>query len=143
MRECLLIQARFQKLAGTIVEKIIADHLGDLEYRRYDQIAKRLRVTVEEVIEAVSVIQGMEPKPGRNYSGEETIYATPDIYAYKVGDEYEIVQNHDGMPRLRVSSYYKDVLESKDASGKSARNYIREELASADQRQLEFPCDDN
>jgi selenobiotic family peptide radical SAM maturase len=60
-------------------------HLGDLEYRRYDQIAKRLRVTVEEVIEAVSLIQGMEPKPGRNYSGEETIYITPDIYVVQSG----------------------------------------------------------
>jgi RNA polymerase sigma-54 factor len=50
MRECLLIQARFQKLEGTIVEKIIADHLKDLEYKRYDLIAKRFSVTVEKLL---------------------------------------------------------------------------------------------
>jgi RNA polymerase sigma-54 factor len=131
MRECLLIQARFQKLEGTIVEKIIANHLKDLEYKRYDLIAKRLCVTVEEVIDAVSLIQGMEPKPGRNYSTEEAAYITPDIYVVKVGDDYEILQNNDGMPRLRVSSYYENVLNRKDASAKSAKTYIREKEAAA------------
>jgi RNA polymerase sigma-54 factor len=80
MRECLLIQVRFQNLGGTIVERVITDHLGDLENRRYEHIAKRLSVPVEEVITAVSIIQGMEPKPGRNFSHEQTVYVTPDIY---------------------------------------------------------------
>jgi RNA polymerase sigma-54 factor len=131
MRECLLIQARFQNLQGTIVEKIITKHLGDLEYKRYDLIAKRLGVPVEEVIDAVAVIQGMEPKPARNYSTEEASYITPDIYVVKVGGEYEIVQNNDGMPRLRVSPYYKDVLSRKDASAKDAKIYIRQKEAAA------------
>jgi RNA polymerase sigma-54 factor len=80
MRECLLIQVRFQNLGGTIVERVITDHLGDLENRRYEHIAKRLSVPVEEVITAVSIIQRMEPKPGRNFSDEQTVYVTPDIY---------------------------------------------------------------
>lgn len=49
MRECLLIQARFQNFGGTIVEKIIMDHLGDLENRKFDKLAKRLSVPVEQV----------------------------------------------------------------------------------------------
>ena len=64
MRECLLIQARFQDLGGTLVEKIIMDHMADLESRRYDRLAKVLCVTVQEVLAAVAVIQGLEPKPG-------------------------------------------------------------------------------
>jgi RNA polymerase sigma-54 factor len=131
MRECLLIQARFQNLGRTIVEKIIAKHLGDLEYKRYDLIAKGLAVSVEEVIDAVAVIQGMEPKPARNYSTEEASYITPDIYVVKSGDDYEIVQNNDGMPRLRVSPYYKDVLSRKDVSAKDAKIFIRQKEAAA------------
>ena len=87
MRECLLIQAGFQKLEGTIVERIIGDHLKDLEYRKYELIAKRLSVPVEDVIDAVSLILGMEPKPGRNYSTDEVTYITPDIHVVKVGDD--------------------------------------------------------
>jgi DNA-directed RNA polymerase specialized sigma54-like protein len=93
MRECLLIQARFQNFVGTIVEKIIMDHLGDLENRKFDKIVKGFSVPVEQVISAVTIIQGLEPKPGRGYSGDETIYVTPDIYIFKVGDDYEILRN--------------------------------------------------
>ena len=46
MQECLLIQARFQNFGGTIVEKIIMDHLGDLENRKFDKIVKRLSVPI-------------------------------------------------------------------------------------------------
>ena len=131
LRECLVIQARFQNLRGTIVEKIIMDHLVDLENRKLDKIAKVLSVPMEQVITAVSIIQGLEPKPGRGYSDDETIYVTPDIYVFKVGDDYEIVQNEDGLPKLRISAYYQNILRSKNSISDSARAYIRKKLESA------------
>jgi len=131
IRECLLIQARFQGLGGTLVEKILLDHLKDLEDKRYDNIAKKLGVSMDEVVTAVSIIQGLEPKPGRSYSDEETIYVSPDIYVFKVGDDYEIVLNEDGLPKLRINAYYKDVLSRKDSLPDSVRNYIQEKLKSA------------
>ena len=130
-RECLLIQIRFQNLGGTLVEKIITDHLGDLENRKYDQIAKSLSVPVTDVLAAVTVLKGLEPKPGRTYSDEETIYITPDIYVFKVGDAYEIVQNEDGLPKLRINAYYKDVLRGGNSLSDNAKIYIQEKLRSA------------
>jgi RNA polymerase sigma-54 factor len=130
-RECLLIQVRFLNLEGTIVEKIIMNHLRDLENRRYEQIAKRLSVSVHEVIAALTVLQGLEPKPGRIYSDEETIYITPDIYVFKVGDDYEIVQNEDGLPKLRINAYYREILRSTDSLSENAKLYIQEKLRSA------------
>jgi len=130
-RECLLIQARFQNLEGTIVEKIIEDHLRDLEDKRYDQIAKKLSVQVQDVIAAVSVIQGLEPKPGRGYTDDETIYITPDIYLFKVGDDYQIILNEDGMPKLRISAYYRDILSNKGSLPENAKTYIQDKLRSA------------
>lgn len=130
-RESLLIQARFQNLAGTVVERIIMDHLHDLENRKYDAVARRLGISIEEVLRAVSVIQGLEPKPGRGYSEDETIYITPDIYVFKVGDDYEIVLNTDGMPKLRINPYYRDVLRNKSRLSETARAYIQEKLKSA------------
>ena len=130
-RESLLIQAKFHSLDGTLVERIITDHLKDLEVKKYDRIAKELSVPFEEVLRAVSIIQGLEPKPGRAYSEEETIYITPDIYVFKMGDEYQIVLNEDGLPKLRINSYYKDVLKSKNSLNENAREYIQEKLRSA------------
>ena len=130
-RECLLIQIRFQNLGGTLVEKIITDHLGDLENRKFDQIAKNLSVPITDIIDAVTVLQGLEPKPGRSFSDEETIYITPDIYVFKVGDAYEIVQNEDGLPKLRINAYYKDVLRGGNSLSDNAKIYIQEKLRSA------------
>ena len=130
-RECLLIQIKFQNLRGTLVEKLVQDHLQDLEHKRYDKIAKALNVDMEEIQRAVSIIQGLEPKPGRSYSADETIYISPDIYVFKVGDDYEIMLNEDGLPKLRINPYYKDVLTRQKAVPESVRTYIQDKLKSA------------
>ena len=131
MRESLLIQARFQELGGTIVEKIILDYLEELEAKKYDNIARDLSINIQEVLTAVSVLKGLEPKPGRIYSDDETIYITPDIYVFKVGDDYEIVLNEDGLPKLRINSYYREILRNKDSVPEQAKTYIQEKLRSA------------
>jgi len=131
IQESLLIQARFQNLGGTIVEKIIIDHLEDLENRKYDQIAKTISMPIKDVLSAVFIIQRMEPKPGRSYSDERTVYVTPDIYVIPVGDEYEIVLNEDGLPRLRVNAYYRNILRKKDSMSENLKAYIQEKLRSA------------
>ncbi|MFC1884298.1 RNA polymerase factor sigma-54 [Thermodesulfobacteriota bacterium] len=130
-RESLLIQARFQGQAGTHVEKIISDHLGNLENKKYDIIAKTLSISIPEVQEAVATIQCLEPKPGRLYTEDETVYIVPDIYVFKVGDEYQILLNDDGMPKLRVNAYYKEVLGSKKELTENAKAYIQDKLRSA------------
>ena len=130
-RESLLIQARFQNLEGTIVEKIIMEHLKDLEEKRYERIADSLLVPVEDIIAALSIIQGLDPRPGRAYLNEEIIYITPDIYVVSVGDNYEIVPNEDGLPKLRINSYYKRLLQNKGTLSEETNAYIQEKLRSA------------
>ena len=100
MRECLLIQAISQNFEGTTVEKIVMDHLGELDNIKFDKLAKGLSVPVEQVISGVTIIQGLKPKPGRGYSDDETIFVAPDIYIFKVCDDYQIMENEDGLPKL-------------------------------------------
>ncbi len=129
--ECLLIQLRFRGLGGSIAEKIVTDHMKQLERKQYHQIAKSLGVTLEKVIDAVSVISFLEPKPGRFYNDEETIYIIPDVYVYRMGDEFHIVLNDDGLPKLRISSFYKEIFTKKDRVSQATKEYIKERLKSA------------
>ena len=81
-----------------------------------------------------------EPKPGRSFGSGDTHYITPDIYVYKVADEFVISLNEDGLPKLRISPYYKAVLQSakvpttstttKDQN-KVTKEYVQEKLRSA------------
>jgi len=132
-RECLLIQARFQELEGSVVEKIILEHMGNLENKRYDKIAKNLSITIPDVIEAVGIITNLEPKPGRLYIEEDTVYISPDIYVFKVGDDYEIVLNEDGLPKLKINNYYKEILNDNDSadSDEKTKEYILDKMKSA------------
>ncbi len=131
LQECLLIQLRFHGLEGSLAESIIRHFMGKLENRNFDQIARGLGVSVEEVAAAVSMITDLDPQPGRRFSDEETIYISPDIYVIMVGDDYEILLNEDGLPKLRINSLYRDVLMSKGAYADATKDYIQEKLKSA------------
>ncbi len=132
LRECLLIQARQLDLGGSLVEKIILDHLPDLEKRKYPQIAKALAVTPQEVMEASQIIiHELEPKPGRPYLTSETNYVTPDVYVIKVEDRYVVQLNDEGIPRVRINPYYRKLLSSKNSVDKVTKEYIEERLRSA------------
>ena len=131
LRECLLIQANVLGLGNTIVTDIIEDHLPNLEKKNYKVICKALKNSMDEVVAAINVIKVMEPKPGRQFSDETPQYINPDIYVYKLENEFVIMLNDDGMPKLRVNSFYKNSIgRGKKVSGE-AENYIQEKMRSA------------
>jgi RNA polymerase sigma-54 factor len=132
LRECLLIQVRQLDLEGTLVEKIIQDHLGDLEKRKYPNIAKALNVTPQEVMEASqTIIHELEPKPGRPYLTADTNYVVPDVYVTKIEDRYVVQLNDEGMPRVRINPYYRKLLNRNEAIDKVTKEYVEERLRSA------------
>lgn len=138
LRECLLTQALFLKPRQPLVEQIIDHHLPDLEKKNYQSIGKALNVPLEKIIEATKLIMEFEPKPGRNFITGDTHYITPDIYVYKVGDEYVISLNEEGLPRLRISPYYKEILQAaknpnkaQTGNSKLTHEYVQEKLRAA------------
>jgi RNA polymerase sigma-54 factor len=132
LRECLLIQVKQLDLQDTLVEKIIRDHLPDLEKRKFQNIAKVLNVTPQEVQEASQIIiNELEPKPGRPYLPSDTNYVVPDVYITKVEDHYVIQLNDEGLPRVRINPYYRKLLNSKDSVDKVTKDYVEERLRSA------------
>jgi RNA polymerase sigma-54 factor len=72
----------------------------------------------------------LSPSPGV-YNDEETVYISPDIYVFKVGDDYEIALNEDGLPKLRINAYYRDILNSRGAMEDGTKQYIQDKLKSA------------
>ncbi len=131
LRECLLIQARHLNLEGTPVVEIISNHLHHLERKNYKAISKALKLSIEDIVSAVDIIKGLEPRPGRQFSSESPQYITPDIYVYKVEDDFVIVLNDDGMPKLKVNTFYKDAIQQKKNVSDQTRDYVQEKMRSA------------
>lgn len=131
LRECLLIQLRQLELQGSIVEEIVKDHLLNLEKKQYQTIAKELNVSLHDVLAALKVVEGLEPKPGRSYFNVDSRHITPDVYVYKVGEDYIISLNEDGMPRLRLSPFYRNLIRTKNVLSPIDKEYIENKLRSA------------
>ncbi|HOD98585.1 MAG TPA: RNA polymerase factor sigma-54 [Syntrophales bacterium] len=133
LTECLLIQARLLGETNPLVETIIRDHLKDLEMKNYPQIARKLKVEIDEVVQAVMVISNMDPKPGSAFQEEKVQTVIPDVYVYKSGDDYKIVLNDDGMPRLRISNFYREIMAGMDGGRDvdTGKRYIKERVQSA------------
>jgi RNA polymerase sigma-54 factor len=129
--ECLLIQARHLGIDTPLITAIIENHMNHLENKNYKAISRALKVKFDEVVAAVNVIRNLEPRPGREFSEETPQYIVPDIYVYKVDDDFVIMLNDDGMPKLRVNSLYKKSLSQKQKLPGEAENYIQEKMRSA------------
>lgn len=130
LKECLLIQARHLEEDTTDLVSLITNHIKDLEKRNYEAIAKALGKDVREIVDICKIIYAMEPKPGRAYHENDTHYVTPDVYVYKVGDDFVVSLNEDGLPRLKISNFYKNMLKGGGAN-KAEQEYIQEKLKSA------------
>lgn len=129
LQECLLIQVKQFSMDGGIVEAILRDHLKDLETKKYKQIARVLGAGVQDVLAAAKIISGLDPKPGHIFGQEDVQYISPDIFVYKVGDDYLVVLNDEGLPMLRLNPFYSDARMKEVDSG--TEEYVSEKTRSA------------
>ncbi len=126
LEECLTLQAKHFGM-DDLVLRVIADHLTDLEKRHYPAISKTLGCPLEEVYDVAQIIADLEPRPARRFQTEEPRYIVPDVYVHRVSDEYYVVANDDGMPKLKISGFYRSAM----ADNPKAKEYIQDKLRSA------------
>jgi RNA polymerase sigma-54 factor len=131
LRECLLAQLESLGLRDHLAARIVADHLGHLESKRYEKLARELAVGIEEIADAAHVIGSLEPKPSRGFEQDEVRTVLPDVFVEKVGDDYVIYLNDDGVPRLRVSSLYRRMVGQEGEAEEQARQYLQEKVRAA------------
>lgn len=130
LRECLLAQLQTLGMEESLGAQIVKSHLDLLEKHRYNELAKIYAVAIEMIGQAAKVISVLEPKPGRDYGGEEPTYVVPDVYIHKVGEDYIVTLNREAVPRLRLAGYYQRVLNDVDVA-QETRDYLQERLRSA------------
>jgi len=136
LRECLLIQLAAAGQEGSLPWRLIHEQFDNLVNRRFPEIARQLKCTVEEVQAAADVVATLNPKPGLEVSSEDPKYVVPDLIVERIDDEYLVLLNDRNVPRLRISSAYESVLRDrrsapKDSEQSKTREYIQGKLNSA------------
>ena len=129
LKECLMIQAEVDKNCTPLVLKLIDKYLDRLEERYLMKISSELKIRIESIIEAVKKIKSYNPKPGQASSSDQIDYVVPDIFVIKTKNGYDISLNDDGMPKLRISPYYQNLLKSSKKG--EIKDYLEEKQKSA------------
>jgi RNA polymerase sigma-54 factor len=128
VQECLLIQIDVFGYEDPILRSIITDHLEDLEKRNFKALTKRFHIKLEDIKVYLDIIKTLEPMPGGSFGGFEAQYVTPDVYVYRYGEDYVIVLNEDGLPKLQLNPFYMEELKSKRDK---SNDYLQDKLRSA------------
>ncbi|HBN26877.1 MAG TPA: RNA polymerase sigma-54 factor [Desulfobacteraceae bacterium] len=131
LKETLLIQAKRLGFGGDVVIDIISNQMKHVENKNFKALAKALSISVSDAVSAAKIIKGFDPKPGRKFSETPPQYITPDIFLYKVENEFVIMLNDDGMPKLSLNYYYKEALRRRGKFTGEAKEYIEEKTRSA------------
>ncbi len=148
LRECLLVQLDVWGYDDEcLVWQIVERHLKEAERKNFSAIAKAEKTSLDDVGEALKILEQLEPRPARNFiaQGEnpDAQYITPDVYILKVGDDWVVSLNEDGLPKLRMSRFYLDKMREATAAQQAqrdagqrvtadpSRTYIKEKMRTA------------
>ena len=131
LTECLRIQLRVLGLEGSPADVMVRDHIKQLQSHQYPEISRQMGLTPEEVSHHLEIIRGLSPRPGNRYSSKRSDYILPDVFVVKEGDEYKILLNDDGLPKLRISPTYRRMLDNKEPGSEETRAYVKDKLRSA------------
>ncbi len=112
---------------------LVRDRWDAFTHRKFEAIAKSLGIPLQELRPVVEDIAGLETRPGRPFNNERTHYVEPDVHVVKVGGEYVIQLNDNGLPRLRISRAYRKMLRTMRSQGSEAeaQAYIKDKMRSA------------
>lgn len=134
LKECLLTQIRHNLNGnGVLATKIVRDHLDELGRKRYMDIARKMKISVDEVRAAAKSISSLEPKPSRKFqqNTNTNIYIKPDITIVKNDEEeFKVSINNENIPYLRVSQTYQKILKQPNRP-KAETEFIREKIKNA------------
>ncbi|WP_028844476.1 RNA polymerase factor sigma-54 [Thermodesulfovibrio thiophilus] len=130
LKECLILQIRALELENTIIKSVIEEYLDDIKKKKYEHIARKLAISIDEVIKAVKIIEKLEPRPGRNFSKTMVNVPVPDVYVNKVEGQYQIILNDEGIPKLRLNKLYRQLFTEKQLQTQE-RKYLKEKFKNA------------
>ena len=106
LNECLAIQLRERDRFDPAMEKLI-DNLHLLAKRDFAMLRKLCGVDEEDLVDMLTEIKALDPKPGTAFSVAPAPGIVPDVSVFAASDGGWIVElNADALPRVLVDHQY-------------------------------------
>lgn len=130
MQDCLVLQLQIKGRGSSLAARILRDHFKLLVRRRIPDLSRKTGTTTEDIQDAIAEIGTLDPAPGKRFSADSNTVIEPDVTVFK--DEYgqwQVVLNNEYIPRLRISSVYKEML-AKGSLGRKEKEFMLERMRS-------------
>lgn len=131
LQECLLIQLELQANPDPIAVRMLKECYLEFINKKYEVIAKKLEITLEQVRQAFEIVTKLNPKPGEGVYDEKQNYIIPDLIVTQVGEKFEVFLNDGNIPNFYVNSEYRDMVLSRKKVDKKTREFVQKKLESA------------
>ncbi len=131
IRESLLLQLERQGMEEDLAYLIVSQYIDELQTHNFSKIAQKTNFTAREVQKAAGIIATLIPYPGNEHSNEQINYITPDVYLYKLDDEFIIQINNDDLPQLQLSADYQELIQEKKKLNPESKGYLLEKKRHA------------
>jgi RNA polymerase sigma-54 factor len=128
--ECLLIQLESANEKDPLLKKLAESHLEDIAKKNYHLISKALKEPFEKIELLIKKILKLDPKPGRNYSRQETQRIIPDIIISEKDEGLEIAINDEDIPTLKINEDYRAMLKDNSLNPQT-KEFLTAKLNSA------------
>lgn len=140
LQECLLVQLEEKDIhprIKNIAKKILTDYFDDFTSKRYEALEDKLKITRDELKEALNIIQHLNPKPGEGaLTNTDVQQITPDLIVEKIDNKFVVYLNDRNIPQIRINPEYEMIFKKKlkkikSGDEKELKKFIKEKLDAA------------
>jgi len=129
VREALIIQVKRMGMDGLIL-RILEEAYDKFKKMDLQGIAKKLRVDIAEIRDAVEFIKSINPVPAKGRWGEVS-YVVPHVIVEEDGDDYRVILNEYDLPFIRISPVYLEMLRNPENYDEKTLEFVREKMRKA------------
>jgi RNA polymerase sigma-54 factor len=136
LQECLVVQVQAAQADGKVKEvalRILGEFYEDFTMRHFEELSRKLNVTMDELKDVIEFIQHLNPKPGEGEFTPQENYIIPDFIVSKSDEDFLISLNERNIPPLRINRAYRELMSKRKKNGVSteAKDFIRQRFEAA------------
>lgn len=131
LAECLQIQLETikDKTPFLAEAKQLLNYYELLISNDLNKLLKQTGLSKEQLTNAIELLKTLKPYPGLEFDQQESEYQVPDVVVAKKDQHWNVQLNPDVMPKLRINSFYSNMIRRADQSDDNV--YLRNQMLEA------------
>ncbi|AUX86333.1 RNA polymerase factor sigma-54 [Acinetobacter sp. ACNIH2] len=131
LAECLMVQLESLPVQTAYRHEaiILLKHYELLISNELAKLLKQTGLNTDQIKAAVNLLKTLKAHPGLEFEDKDSDYQIPDVVVMKRNDHWQIQLNPDVMPKLRVNSFYANMIRRADQSDEN--QYLRNQMLEA------------